>query len=157
MAFWWKRYEPLLEAKPVAGTTALVDLIAQELVELWEAFPPREQDVTWEDPRLEARLAGRLAELPRLDAAMVDLVAKLVTWDIEHALEAIDHLLRNGLHRDAAPTDAHVDAMHLVWRALLEHLYQRKEDARGALKGKDLIESVERARVRFRARRILAQ
>lgn len=157
MALWWKRYEPLLEAKTVSGASALTDLIAREVVELWEAFPPAEHEVAWEDPTLEARLAGRLGELPRLDPAFVDLVAQLVTWDLEHEMDAIDHLLRNDRHRAAAPTAAHVEAMHLLWRALVEHLYQRKDDADGILKRAHLVEIVEKARVRFRARRIAMQ
>lgn len=157
MSFWWKRYEPLLEAKAVSGERALVDLIAKEIVELWEEFPPQEHDVSWEDPRLAARFAGRMAELPRLDGAFVDLIAQLVIWDLDHQSDAIDHFIRNELHRTAAPTAAHVDAMHLLWRALVEHLYQRKDDAQGILKRKHLCDIVEAARVRFRARRILQQ
>lgn len=152
MALWWKRYEPILEQKPMSGAEAVADLVAKEIVELLEAFPPPEESVTWEDPVLAERLGGRLHELPRLDGAMVDLLAKLVTWDLEHEIDAIDHLLRNDLHRQAAPTPLHVEAMHLLWRILLEHLYQRKDDAKGILKRKDLVDIIERARVRFRAR-----
>lgn len=154
MGFWWKRYEPLLETKAVSGTEALIDLIAKEIVELWEAFPPKENDVAWEDPKLQARLAGRLMDLPKLDGPFVDLVATLVSWDLQHDVDAIEHLLRNNHHRQAAPTSNHVEAMHLLWRAVLEHVYQRKDDAQGILKTADLVTILERARVRFRARRM---
>lgn len=152
MAFWWKRYEPLLEQKPMSGTEAVVDLVAKEIVELLEAFPPAEDSVEWEDEALAARLRGRLHELPRIDGAMIDLIARLVTWDVEHEVEAVDHFLRNDRHRQAAPTAAHVEVMHLLWRALLEHLYQRKDEAQGILKRKDLVDIMEKVRVRFRAR-----
>jgi hypothetical protein len=155
MAFWWKRYEPILEQKPVSGPDAVVDLIARELVEVLEAFPPAEDAIEWEDQALAAKLKGNLHELPRLDGAFVDLLAKVITWDLEQEIEAIDHLMRNHLHRDAAPTERHVQALHLLWRALLEHLYQRKEEAGGILKRAHLVAIVEKARVRYRTRQDL--
>lgn len=152
MPSWWKRYEPILEQKPVSGADAVVDLLAKELVEALEAFPPAEHDVVWEDEALANRLRGRLGELPRVDAAMVELLARVVTWDLEHESEAIDHFFRNDHHREAAPSPAHVEAFHLLWRGILEHLYQRKDDAHGILKSRHLVEVVEKARVRYRAR-----
>jgi hypothetical protein len=149
MAFWWKRYEPILEARPVPAVEALKDLIAKELVELFEHFPPPEHEVEFEDAKLAAKLKGRMHELPKLDIAMVTLVCRLLRLDLEHEIDAIDHLMRNDHHRDAATTPAHVDAMHLLWRGLLEHLYARKEETQGALKTKDLAEIVDKARDRF--------
>ncbi len=149
---WWKKYEPLLEQKPISGAEAVKDLVARELVEMLEAFPPDEADVAWEDPALEKRLRGRLAGLPRLDAPFVELLARIVTLDLQHEIEAIDHTMRNDLHREAAPTPAHVDALHMLWRAVVEQLYQRKDEARGVLKGKDLVDIVEKMRARFAAR-----
>ena len=149
MAFWWKPYERLLETKPVSGVEAVKDLVAKELVEMWAAFPPAESEVAWEDPALEKKLRGRLHELPRLDARMVELVARLVALDLAHEIEAVDHLFRNNAHREAAPTPVHVEALHLVWRATLELLEARKEDARGLLKRADLGDVLERARARW--------
>jgi hypothetical protein len=157
MGFWWKRYEPILEAKPVSGADAVADLVAKEIVELYEAFPPAEDSITWEDPLLEAKLKGRLHELPALDGPMVELLSKILTWELEHEVEAIDHMMRNDLHRAAATTPAHVEALHLLWRVVLEHLYQRKDEARGILKGRHLKDIVEKSRVRFQARRISRQ
>lgn len=153
MPFWWKRYEPLLEARPVPAKEALKDLIAKEIVELFEQFPPPEHEVEFEDAHLRAKLQGRMHELPKLDIAMVTLVCRLLQMDLEHDVDAIDHLMRNDHHRAAATTPAHVDALHLLWRGLLEHLYSRKEETRGALKTKDLVDVVERARDRFAQRR----
>lgn len=154
MGFWWKRYEPILEARPVPAIEALKDLIAKELVELWEAFPPPESEVDFEDEQLAARLKGRLHELPALDAKMVTTLALLLTWDLAHEVDAIDHHFRNDHHRDAAPTLQHVEALHLLWRGLLEHLYVRKEETQ-VLKTKDLVDIVNRARDRFVLRRAL--
>lgn len=155
MAWWWKRYEPILEAKPRAGEDVIKDLIGKELVDLYESFPPAEHEVAWEDAALERRFRGRLAELPRLDSAMVDALSRVVTWDLDHENEAIEHFFRNELHREAAPTPAHVEALHFVWRTVVEHLYTRKEECQGALKRKDLVDIVERARQRYAARRML--
>lgn len=154
MAPWWKRYEPILEARPRAGEDVVKDLIAQEVAELYQRFPPGEHEVAWEDAALERRFRGRLAELPHLDGAMVDALSRVVTWDLDHETDAIDHYFRNERHRDAAPTPAHVDALHLLWRTVLEHLYARKDECQGALKRADLIDIVERARLRYRARRL---
>ena len=153
MALWWKKYEPILEAKPRAGEEVVKELIAKELVELYESFPPDERQVEWEDATLERRFRGRLAELPRLDAALVRALSRIVTWDLDHEIEAIEHFFRNELHREGAPSPAHVDALHFLWRTVMEHLHVRKDECRGALKRKDLVEIVEQARARFEARR----
>lgn len=149
MSFWWKRYEPILEAKPVPAKEALKDMIAREIVELFTAFPPAEHEVDLEDQKLAARLRGRFHELPKLDVPMVTLVCRLLQMDLEHDVDAIDHLMRNQHHREAATTEAHVDALHFLWRGLLEHLYARKDETTGILKTRDLVDIVERARDRY--------
>ena len=146
MAVWWKRYEPILEAKPISGHDAVVDLMAKELVEMLEQFPPAEADVEWEDPALEKRLRGHLAELPKLDADLVDVIGRAVILDLEHIPEGVDSVLRE------AATRSHYQAAELVWRAILEHLYARKEEA-PFLKRKDLVAVVDKMRSRFRERR----
>jgi hypothetical protein len=149
---WWKPYEALLESKPVPGDEAVRDLIAKELVELYEAFPPPEDTVHWEDAALERKYKGKLAELPALDTALVDQLTKIVVLDLQHEIDQVDHIMRNNHHRAAAPTQKHVDALLLLWRVVLEHLEQRKDDAKGALKRGHLVEIAERAGQRFRAR-----
>ena len=141
---WWKRYEPLLEAKSVPVREALIDLIAKELCEMCESFPPEEASIEWQDEALRRRLQGRLRDLPRIDGAMADLVSRLLVLDLSHEVEAIDHLFRNEGYRDACPSDAHLDAVKLCWRAGLELLYQRKDEVSGHLKGTDLIDIAER-------------
>src|SRR4051812_44542593 len=139
---WWKKYEPILEAKPVEGVEAIRDLIAKEIVEVLEAFPPAESDVEWEDAALARRLRGRLADLPRVDADIAAVVFRIVAWDLAHEIDAIDHLMRND-------PPQHRDAVELLWRGIVEHLYARKEDCGGLLKGKDLALIVEKARARY--------
>jgi hypothetical protein len=141
-----------METKPVAADVAVMDLVARELVEMLEAFPPSEDSVAWEDERLAARFRGRLALLPRLDARFVTQLLHIVRLDLEHEAEHIDWLLRNGGHKVAAPTDAHEDALRLLWPAVVEHLYQRKDDSRGLLKRAHLVQVCERAEERFHAR-----
>jgi hypothetical protein len=150
MALWWKPYEPLLEAKAKPAIEVVKELLAKELVELFQSFPPAERDVQWEDASLERKFKGRLVEMPKLDIKMVDLICKVVEWDLSHENDAIDHFLRNDQHRDAAPTQDHVDAMHLLWRVVVEQLYARKDECQGLLKGKDLVDVVSEAAVRFR-------
>lgn len=152
---WWKPYESILERKPVEAKEALLDLLAQELVEGLEAFPPADQDMAWSDPVLEHRFAGKMATLPKVDVPMVDILAQILTFELEHEPEKVDHLLRNDLHREAFPTAAHDGALQLLWRGTLEHLYVRKEDASGALKSKDLVTIVERMADRFRRKAML--
>lgn len=152
---WWKPYESILERKPVEAKEALLDLLAQELVEGLEAFPPAEQDIAWSDPLLQKRFAGKMESLPNVDVAMVDVLAQVLIFELQHEPEKVDHLLRNDLHREAFPTAAHNDALHLLWRGTLEHLYVRKEDASGALKSKDLVTIVEKMADRFRRKAML--
>jgi hypothetical protein len=142
----WRPYERILDGKARPAVDVLKDLIARELLDALDQFPPPESDLEWEDAALEQRLRGRLHELPRVDDALADLVLELVALDVGHQLEQIDHMLRNQHHRERAPTQLHVDAMHLLWRGLVEHLYARKEDAGAILKGRDLVDIAETAR-----------
>jgi hypothetical protein len=150
--FWWKPWEALMERKPVSGEVALVELLAKEVVEVLEAFPPAEDTVEWTDPSFAARYRGRLASLPRLDSQFVGQLFELVRLDLDHDTERIEWLLRNNHHRSACPTAAHVDALMLLWPTVLEHLYARKDDARGILKRGHLLQICAEAEVRFRTR-----
>ena len=142
---WWKRYEHILEKKPVSGAEAIKDLIAKELAELYAGFPPTEGEVAWSDPHLEERFAGRLSELPHVDAGMVRILTQVVVWDLAHETDAIDHFFRNQLHREVASTEVHVEALHLLWRNVVEHLYARKEECSDILKRADLVDIAEHA------------
>lgn len=153
--FWWKPYEALMETKPVAGDVAIVDLVARELVEVLEAFPPAETDVDWTDERLAARYRGRLHTLPRLDSSFVRLLCRVVRLDLEHETEQIDWLLRNDHHKGACLTTAHEQALQLLWPVVVEHLYQRKDDCRGILKRAHLLQIVDKVAERFGRRALL--
>ena len=150
--YWWKKYEPILEQKAVPAKEVLVDEMAKLLADALLHFPPAEADMDWSDATLERKLRGRLHELPKVDGELASLLEKILLWDLTHEVDAIDHLFRNDAHRAACPTDAHVDALHLLWRGLLEQLYQWKDDASGALKRRDLEAIVERGISRFRKR-----
>jgi hypothetical protein len=150
--FWWKPYEALMERKPVTGDVAIVELLAKELVEFLEAFPPAEDSVDWSDDAFAARFRGRLETLPRLDSRFVGQLFEIVRLDLDHETERLDWLLRNNHHREACPTAAHVDALMLLWPVLLEHLYSRKEECQGILKRKHLHDVCEQAEERFRTR-----
>jgi hypothetical protein len=150
--FWWKPYEALMETKPTAGDVAVVDLVAKELVEVLESFPPREADVDWSDERMAARYRGRLAELPRPDVRFVEVLLRLVRLDLEHETEQIDWLMRNGHHKDACPTPAHDEALLLLWPVVVEHLYQRKDECQGLLKRTHLVQVCDKVVERFRRR-----
>ncbi len=146
---WWKKYEHILERKPVPAREVLIDLLAKELCEVVSAFPPEEAEIEWGDATLQKRFAGRLNELPAIDLASGTVLAELLTLDLTHEAEAIDHFLRNDKHRDACPSANHVDALTLLWRATLEHLYVRKEETGAVLKTKDLVDIVARFKRRF--------
>lgn len=150
--FWWKPYEALMEQKPVSGDVAIADLIARELVEVLEAFPPAEAEIDWTDDTFARRYRGRLHTLPRLDARFVAQLLAIVRLDLEHEHEQIDWLLRNQHHRDACPTPLHDDALKLLWPVVVEHLYARKEECRGILKRTQLVDICVQAEERFRLR-----
>lgn len=141
MAQWWKRYEHILEAKPVEARLVLRDLLARECAELCRDFPPAAGTVSWLDPNLERRIGGRMAELPRPDEALVRVVSQLVVWDLEHENGAIDSFIRNARYREACPTADHETVMHFLWRGILEHLAVRKEEAEGRLRTADVVEA----------------
>ncbi len=141
-----------METKPVSGSDAIVDLIASELVDVLEAFPPRESDVDWSDERRAARYRGRLAELPRPDVLFVEVLVRLVQLDLQHESEQIDWFMRNGHHKQACPSPAHDDALLLLWPVVVEHLYQRKEECGGILKRAHLLAICDKVVERFRRR-----
>lgn len=150
---WWKRWEPILEQKPVPAEDVLLELLAKELCDLVESFPPAEADVEWQDDRTRARYAGRLAALPPPDLDTVDLLAKILVHDLRHEQDAIDFLFRNDHHRAACPTPEHVDALHLLWQVALDQLLYRQEQLRTPLPRRTLVRVVERFRERFRVRK----
>ncbi len=150
--FWWKRYEPLLEQKAVPAKDALVDLIAKELVEMCQSFPPEERQVEWHDEHLRRRLEGRLQELPKADPAFIDEVSRLIVWDLEREFDAIDHYFRNQSYGDVCPSALHVDALQLLWRVGVEVLLTRKDDADPHLKRKDLVTAAKKLPEIFRRR-----
>jgi len=148
--FWWKRYEAILEQKPVSGDVAVADLIAKELVEMLEAFPPAEQDIEWTDDNFARRYQGRLHELPRLDARFVAQLLEIVKLDLDHDTDKIDWIWRNDHHREACPSAAHVDALRLLWPVIVEYLYQRKDECQGVMKRSHLMGICDNAIARFR-------
>jgi len=152
--FWWKPYEALMEQKPKAGDRVIVELIAKELVEQLEAFPPAEDSIDWSDETARRKYQGRLYTLPGLDARFVGQLLEIVRLDLDHDTDRLDWLIRNDHHRDACPTQAHVDALMLLWPVVVEHLYTRKDECNGILKRAHLIEICTDAEARFRQRRL---
>lgn len=150
--FWWKPYEALMERKPVTGDVAIVELLAKELVEFIEAFPPAEDSIDWSDASFAARYRDRLHTLPRLDSRFVAQLFEIIRLDLDHETDRVDWLLRNDHHRDACPTQAHIDALMLLWPVLVEHLYSRKEECRGVVKRTHLHDVCEQTVARFRTR-----
>ncbi|MFZ9887738.1 MAG: hypothetical protein ACO3JL_09570 [Myxococcota bacterium] len=148
--FWWKPYEPILEAKAVPAREVLLDLLADELAELCATFPPEESAVDWQDEGLRRRYAGRLAELPRPDQDMVAELARVLELDLEREFEALDHYFRNGSFGDRCPTPLHIDALQLLWRAGAELLLCRQEEGQGHIKRKELVEAARRLPGRYR-------
>lgn len=152
---WWKRYEALLESKPVPAKDALLDLLAAELVELCEGFPPREDEVSFEVEQQRARFADKLARMPKIDLAMAEALAHIVTLDLEREHDAVSAWFRN---REFDSTCRHPyaeDALLFLWPFVVEHLHQRKDEAQHALTRRDLVEIVARFGAKYRKRRML--
>lgn len=154
---WWKRYEPILEAKPKPGEEVVLDLMAQELCDICEAFPPKAADIAWEDPRRQKRFAPQLEQMPAIDLPFAKLLATLLRFDLGHEPEAIDHLFRNELHREACPTDLHQEAVFFLWPGLVEVLLAHKEELTGRLKTKDLLSVIDRFEAKFEKRWMAVQ
>jgi hypothetical protein len=154
---WWKRYEPILEAKAKPGEEVVLDLMAQELCDICEAFPPRPSDIAWEDDRRRRRFAPQLGDMPAVDLPFAKLLAALLRFDLGHEPEAIDHLFRNELHRAACPTPLHEEAMFFLWPALVEVLLAHKEELTGRLRTKDLLSVIDRFEAGFEKRRMKVQ
>lgn len=141
---WWKPYEALLEAKAVPAKEVLLDLIADELVEICTTFPPRASDIIWFDGALRDTWAHRIDGLPPINASMASIMGQLLHWDLQHEIEAIDHFVRNRLWRNGCSSELEWGAVQICWRYGLELLYQRKEDCTGILKRADLTQIVHR-------------
>jgi hypothetical protein len=154
---WWKRYEPILEAKPKPGEEVVLDLMAQELCDICEAFPPKASDIHWEDSRRQQRFGPKLPDMPAIDLPLVRLIARLLRFDLGHEPEAIDHLFRNELHRAACPTPLHEEAVFFLWPGLVEVLLAHKEELSGRIKTKDLLSVIDRFEKRFEKRRVAVQ
>jgi hypothetical protein len=148
--FWWKPYEALMEKKPQSGKDVLVDMLAKELVEMWEVFPPAADTIDWSDERTEAKYKDIWAEMPKLTSTMVAMLVKIVGLDLQHDNDQLDWLMRNDQHRDAFESQRDVDALLLLWPAVVEHLYQRKDDCKGIVNRADLLDVLLRAEERFR-------
>jgi len=141
MKYWWKPYEALMESKAVPAIDIVVQLIAREAAEMCLHFPPPANQIDWVDPRLQKRIGGRLDELPKVNTQMVDVIAKLLTWDLSHEIDAIDHYFRNEKYADVIDSDDKLTAIHFLWRGIMEMFSQRKEEAKRALKARHLIEA----------------
>jgi hypothetical protein len=150
--FWWKPYEALMEQKPKSGDAAIAELLAKELVEFLEAFPPAEDTIDWADDAFAAKYRGRLHELPKVDVPFCATLFELVQLDLNHETERIDWIIRNDHHRASCPTQAHIDALMLLWPVLVEHLYTRKDECKGILKRAHLLEICADTERRFRAK-----
>jgi hypothetical protein len=152
---WWKRYEGLLERKPVPAKEALKDLLAKELVEICEAFPPAKADVAFEIEGQRLRFADKLEHMPKIDLGMAEMLAKIVTLELEREHDAVSHLFRNGGHKEACASPYAEDALFFLWPLVIDVLLQRKEEAQNAISRRDLVEVVERFLGAFRARRMM--
>jgi hypothetical protein len=152
---WWKRYEGLLERKPVPAKEVLKDFLAKELVEICEAFPPAKEDVAFEIESQRVRFADKLEHMPKVSLAMAELLAKIVTLELEREHDAVAHLFRNGEHKESCAAPYAEDALMFLWPLVVDVLLQRKEEAQNALSRRDLIDIVERFRSQFRSRRML--
>ena len=149
---WWKPYESFLERKPQPAVEVLIDMLAQELCEVCEAFPPAEADVSWLDDKTRARFSGQLEQLPGVDVEMARGLARLIRWDLKNDFEAVDHHLRNGHHKEAFPTAAHEETLHFLWPLMRELLFERKDALQGTLKRHDLLRILDRFDAIFAAR-----
>jgi len=138
MKYWWKPYEALMETKPVPAIDVLVTMIAKEAAEMCFHYPPKAHEIEWIDMRLKKRLSDNLADAPKIDLGQVKLIEQLVLWDLEHEIEAIDHFFRNDLHREIADSAEKVDALHFLWRGILEMFSMRKEESKRTLNAKHL-------------------
>jgi len=152
---WWKRYEALLESKPVPAKDALMDLLAKELVELCEAFPPRSDEVEFELEQQRARFADKLERMPKIDLAMAEALVHVVTLDLAREHDAVSAWFRNRVFEDTCTHPYAEDALLFLWPFVVELLHQRKDEARNALTRRDLSEIVARFGQRYRARRMM--
>lgn len=155
--FWWKRYEHILEKKPVSGKEAVLDLLAQELAEMCATFPPAEDAVEWVDMRLANRMQGQMASMPRMDQERVEVLCHVIALDLAHEQEELDHFMRNERYSHAFPTPMHRDVLLFLWHSAVELLLDTKdklaENPNGnTLKRADLIEAVKRTPLQFRRR-----
>jgi hypothetical protein len=138
MAQWWKPYEPLMERKPISSKEALMGLIADELCEICESFPPAPEQIDWQSDQFKKRFVDKLIGMPKIDFPMASALHEILSYELEFKPEATAALFRNQTHAKACPTESHREAIHFLWPILLETLYTRKEDCQGHLRRADL-------------------
>ncbi len=155
MTQWWKRYEPILEARPQPVQTVLVQEMGKALCDLCEAFPPARDEVAFADDKSAARFGPRLSDMPRCDLGFVETVCDILRLELEHDVLGLADYLNHDRYRTGCPTEDHVEALFFLWPILLELLFSWKESVKTGLKQRDLIAVVDAFAARFKKRRML--
>ena len=152
MAQWWKPYEPLMEQKPISSKEALIGLVADELCEICESFPPAQEQIDWQSEQFQKRFADKLETMAKIDVPMATVLHEILTHELAFKPEATAALFRNQTHHGACPTERHKDAIQFLWPVLLETLYTRKEDCDGHLRRSDLTQIVDQFVTKYKKR-----
>lgn len=152
---WWKPYEALMERKAVPARSVLIDMLANEMVDMAQRFPPDE--VQWDEaaPTFPAALRGKMHALLAPTHAQVQLALELCALDLSHEYEAIEHALNGAVLREEIHTKLQREAVVLLWQCLVEMLLGWKEQSAGAIKRADLREAAARAIERHRKLRLI--
>ena len=126
----------------------LADLIGAELHEQCVAFPPDVGDEMWGNAAFERRFRSALPGLPAPDGPMIQLLCRVLDLEIDHEIEDIDRLVKDGVIQTLCGTRPRVETFHFLWQILLHHLEARSMDMQVGFKRQDKHRVVDSLRKR---------
>ncbi len=115
-----RRWERLLETKPIPLLEHLLEEVARLLAAELRAWPLSVQEVDVATGRRFAELLSGAG--PRPSEAVFTEALQLARWDVERATDAVDDYFRNRRYQQAGLTEADRPALLLVSRWLVEQL-----------------------------------
>ena len=131
-----RRWEHLLEQKPIPLLEHLLEEVARRLGQELAAWPLSVQQLDVATGRDFAELLS--GETPRPPQAVFAQALQLARWDLERATDAVDDYFRNRRYREVGLTEAHRPALLLVSRWLVEQLLSLGEASPGRVRRQEM-------------------
>jgi hypothetical protein len=142
------RWEWLEGVRATSLEDAIMHEAARALADELLAWPPL---LSWQDERAEAEFAPLFAlDAHRPSREAFEHGFRLARWELERAVEAIDHSMRNNLLGALLAYDRL--AAHFLWRWVPEWLLELKDRTGPRITRAHLVAALDQAAARVRGR-----